>query len=444
MSRAPKSLIALLLTCMFTPLVYAHGPAYGPGTSAASSRTIVFPNTEKHLTLSLDLHTHTVFSDGHVWPTVRVGEAQRDGLDGYAVTEHLEYQPHISDIPHTDRNRSFEEASRAAANSDLTVIPGVEITRLGDPGHINAVFITDANPLVAQRQSHTLLPEHMFATEQEARDFAAGTSELFRGAHTIEIDGQTKWMPYSDQATYLAINNFAHASTRDAREVLEAANEQGAFVFWNHPTFASVKAPLNEFHAAAQKDGLLHGVEIANGDRYYENAHRLALKHNLALIGVSDVHELIAWDYRPDAGTGAGHRPVTLVLAEEDSLTGMRDALFARRSIVWWKDKLIGRSGDLAQLLAAIVTIDEVKETAGGLILTLRNRSSAPIELVNRSGMKLTHHANTIHLAPLSNTLLEVQMDKVRTNVDLKFSVSNALVAPGEAATLTLNPSKAE
>jgi histidinol phosphatase-like PHP family hydrolase len=52
------------------------------------------------MTLVVDLHTHSVFSDGHVWPSVRVGEAIADGLDAVAITEHLEWQPHLDDIPH--------------------------------------------------------------------------------------------------------------------------------------------------------------------------------------------------------------------------------------------------------------------------------------------------------------------------------------------------------
>ena len=61
--------------------------------------------------LSTDLHIHTVFSDGAVWPSIRVEEARREGLDLIALTEHLEYQPHEEDIPHPDRNRSYAIAS---------------------------------------------------------------------------------------------------------------------------------------------------------------------------------------------------------------------------------------------------------------------------------------------------------------------------------------------
>ena len=123
--------------------------AIGHGSSGkneeALERHIVFPNTKEHRTMVADLHTHSVFSDGHVWPKIRVGEALKDGLQGLAITEHLEYQPHRADIPHPNRNRAYNEALEAAKDSDLLVIPGSEITRDMPAGHINAIFIKDAN-----------------------------------------------------------------------------------------------------------------------------------------------------------------------------------------------------------------------------------------------------------------------------------------------------------
>ena len=56
------------------------------------------PDPEGYRTLKCDFHIHTVFSDGLVWPTVRVDEAYREGLDAIALTEHLEYRPHRQDI----------------------------------------------------------------------------------------------------------------------------------------------------------------------------------------------------------------------------------------------------------------------------------------------------------------------------------------------------------
>ena len=82
------------------------------------SREIEFPDIKSYKTLVCDLHMHSVFSDGSVWPDIRVKEAEKDGLDVIAVTEHIEYQPWKEDIPNPDRNRSFDYHKHFARNSD--------------------------------------------------------------------------------------------------------------------------------------------------------------------------------------------------------------------------------------------------------------------------------------------------------------------------------------
>ena len=122
-------------------------------------RKLFFPDLDNYRTLLTDFHQHTVFSDGTVWPTIRVEEAIRDGLDAISLTEHLEYQPYKKDIPNPDRNRSYVVASRFAENknknieNDLIVINGQEITRSMPPGHINAIFIDNANELLHPEDS---------------------------------------------------------------------------------------------------------------------------------------------------------------------------------------------------------------------------------------------------------------------------------------------------
>jgi hypothetical protein len=100
-----------------------------PGASAAHaheharvvpSRVLRFPDAGAgRRVLSVDLHTHSVFSDGHVWPTVRTWEAQKDGLSAIAVTEHLEYQPKRAD-----------NAARAPSPSG-TILPGAATSPTG-------------------------------------------------------------------------------------------------------------------------------------------------------------------------------------------------------------------------------------------------------------------------------------------------------------------------
>ena len=50
---------------------------------------IQVPDLDGYTTLKCDFHMHTVFSDGLVWPTVRVDEAYREGLDAISLTEHI-------------------------------------------------------------------------------------------------------------------------------------------------------------------------------------------------------------------------------------------------------------------------------------------------------------------------------------------------------------------
>ena len=140
--------INILLLFLFSIDIFSVGEVFVINDYKDMDRIINFPNTEKYKVIVADLHTHSVFSDGAVWPNVRVEEAVRDGIDLLAITEHLEYQPHIDDIPHPDRNRSFDIAEDIAKNKDLTVINGAEITRMFPPGHINAIFIEDANKLI--------------------------------------------------------------------------------------------------------------------------------------------------------------------------------------------------------------------------------------------------------------------------------------------------------
>jgi len=223
-----RASLAIVLTAC--PLItFAHSPA---NAKAEGDRVIAFPDVPGKQTLVVDLHTHSVFSDGHVWPKIRVEESIRDGLDAMAVTEHLEYQPHRADLPHVDRNRAYAEAEAAARDSGLLIINGSEITRDAPAGHMNAVFVQDSNALLK-------VPADAGAITD--------ASEYYKAAQGWPAD-----------------------------EAVQAANAQGAFVFWNHPYWTAQNAAgitrLDDFHAGLVKAGQMHGIEIANGDDYAEEA----------------------------------------------------------------------------------------------------------------------------------------------------------------------------
>ena len=115
----------------------------------SQTRKVFFSSPSDTYIISSDLHIHTVFSDGEVWPSIRIKEARRDSLDLISMTEHLEYLPYKNDIIITDRNRSFN-ISKALLIKDelLMIVNGSEITKPMPPGHFNAIFVKDVNPLL--------------------------------------------------------------------------------------------------------------------------------------------------------------------------------------------------------------------------------------------------------------------------------------------------------
>ena len=390
-------LLLLTLFCLLAaPLgALAHGKVKHE-SDAGSDRPIVFPDVAGYWTLVADLHTHSSFSDGHVWPRIRVEEAHRDGLDALAVTEHLEYQPHRQDLPHPDRNRSYEITAEAAADLDMMIIPGVEITRDAPAGHMNAIFVKDANAL--------------FRMEDTAPD---DVREYYEQAG--------EWAP---------------------REALEAAKEQEAFVFWNHPFWTDQHstgiAKMPSFHRTNAKQGLLHGIEIANGLYYSEEAFAIALKHGLTIIGTSDVHNLIDWDYPPHKGE---HRPVTLIFARDRSQEAMKAALFERRTIVWFRNLLLGRNDMMRLLLADSLTLQPLGYITNTDVLALKftNHSDARFILSNQSKLTFMQTSDLLEVPPHGELLLGVKPGKRVKELEIKFKVMNALLAPGKPATMNFD-----
>ncbi len=360
---------------------------------AAQERAIEFPDVDGYRTFAVDLHTHSVFSDGMVWPIVRIQESRLDGLTLMAVTEHLEYQPRRADIPHPDRNRSWMVASEyaAAEETDLIVVNGAEITRTMPPGHVNAVFIEDANVLL-------------------------GEGELLRPSSPEELQ----------------------AAERDAWRAIREANRQGAFVFWNHPGWPRQRpdgvARLTDMHRQLIEDGLLHGIEVSNGNVYSAESLQIALDNDLAILGVSDIHGLIDWDYSPHDG---GHRTVTLVFAEERSAESIRQALRANRTVAWQGNWLIGREDALMPLLEASLRLTKVERSPGDELIDIRlsNMSDAAFDLRVVSGHRFNGPPTTLRIEPHSDRDLAVS-GEARSSFEIAFEVLNAIVAPEARATL--------
>jgi hypothetical protein len=344
-------------------------------------RPMRIPDIPGYRTLQCDFHTHTVFSDGLVWPNVRSEEAWREGLDAIAITDHIEYQPHRKDLP-TNHERPWQIAHPHGEKLGLLVIRGSEITRKMPPGHLNAIFLQSVTPL----------------------------------------------------------------DTPEWRDAVRIANEQGAFVFWNHPGYRGQQPDgvvrWYAEHTELRDKGQLHGIEVVNARDYYPEAHRLSLEKNLTPLASSDIHEPVNLDYHVHAGD---HRPVTLVFAKEKSLDGIREALFARRTVAFSGEMLVGREDLLRPLVEGALAVEnpKLKVVVGkDAYLRIRNDTDLRLTLEGSGSANGLLVPKDLVLAPRATSLLVVAAPKglapLSARLRLSYTVTNALKAPGEGLPLVL------
>ncbi|MFH1747355.1 MAG: PHP domain-containing protein [Planctomycetota bacterium] len=336
--------------------------------AAPPRHEIQFPDIPGYRTLKCDFHIHTVFSDGYVWPTVRVDEAWREGLDVIAITDHIEYLPHKDDIP-KNHNRPYELAMERAQQHGIVLIRGAEITRATPPGHFNAIFLKDIDPL----------------------------------------------------------------DTEDFYQVFDEAQRQQAFTFWNHPGWKGLESGRwGEEHNSIWEQKQLHGIEICNGNSYYEYAHKLAAEKQLTLVGNSDIHEP-SLDLTP---TAEEHRTLTLVFAKDQSIESVREALFAGRTAVWCQNKLYGRESELAAVFAASVRVNPPHHRSDDRVwLMIDNRCALDIEL-KRPGAGVLPGSMTLPAS--AQTLLRITVPADWSPPAERFEVSNMLIGPGAPLSVDL------
>lgn len=191
-------------------------------------KEIRLPQIDGYNLLKCDFHIHTIFSDGIVWPSLRVQEAWEEGLDAIAITDHIEGQPARPGLVKGNHNQSFDFAHEEALRRNIILIKGGEITRSMPPGHLNALFMKDLNVL--------------------------------------------------DQQDYM--------------KVIEDAHNQGAFIQWNHPGWGVDEIKWYDVHEELYKKGWLNGIEVYNEFEWYPIALNWVNEKNLTLLCNTDVHDV--------------------------------------------------------------------------------------------------------------------------------------------------------
>ena len=336
------------------------------------------PDLPGYKTLKGDFHIHTVFSDGRVWPTVRVMEAWRDGLDVISLTDHADHHPHAEDVK-VDGTRSYALASPLAKQLGLILIPGVEITKTLEhgPAHFNALFVTDPNAL--------------------------NVPDLF--------------------------------------EALRRARAQGAFVFWNHPQWNIPKLEWFPPIAAAHQEKLFHGMELVNGEKFYErgypsidfyaSAYPWIEEKKLTILCNSDIHSPM-----PSRAAG-GIRPITLLFVRTPDAAGVREALFARRTAAWMGGQLWGAEQFLRGLWQGAVRVEnpELSYHPGTpLVLRVHNNSAIPFHFrIRQAPAWFSIETNVIAAEGTSLLFPSINSEAPEGSqrLELELELTNLHIGPG-------------
>lgn len=360
-----------------------------------TNRVISLPDIPGFKTLKCDFHMHTVFSDGHVWPSFRVNEAIRDGLDVISLTEHIDYEG-FPEVIARDYNQSYDIAVEAAKNKNLMIIKGLEISPRVPPYHNNALFIKDAN----------ILPS----------EYMKNWKKKFTMKDTITHEQLL--------APFLE------------------AKKQDAFVFYNHPGYKwwdkKDTAIFTSFHKELLERKILKGVEVVNSGVYNILAHRLAMKYNLTMVCNTDEH------YDNSPRYAKTHRPMTLVFAKEKTAESLKEAMLAGRTALYFDDYLIARQQEADAFFKAAIQVSTERELRNGepiLNIKLFNHSDIPFKIQASADFDIEQYPfGQVTLAAHDTTTITLKaLWKYPDSTPLRMKVLNLITSPDEVYQTVIN-----
>jgi len=262
-----------------------------PALGLAQVRAILpLPDVLGYKTLKCDFHMHTVFSDGDVWPTNRLEEAWRDGLDAMAITDHSDYNPHKEDLK-PDCARAYDLIRPQAERYGIVLIPAVEVAE-GDL-HFNALFVKDANAFKGAK----LLDALQQARAQDAFAFwnhpgwkqpaewfppvaAAYDQKLFQGMELVNGDSF-----YPEAYPWVDARKLTILANSDAHDPIPAARDGSVrpmtLVFARTADVTGIREALIERRTVAWMGG-----EVWGGEPFLKGLWENAVKLESPQLGV--------------------------------------------------------------------------------------------------------------------------------------------------------------
>lgn len=249
-----------------------------------------------------DLHVHTNISDSTFSPEKVVELAKSQGLDAIAITDH-------------DTCAAIAPAMAAAKDTDIEIIPGVELTVEVDDDeiHILGYFVDWRDVLFTKK-----LKELCVAREERAKEILRKLGEQgidLKYEDLLEIAGSDSGSLGRLHIANLLYKKGKVACVREAftkyignglpayvkkfklspGEAVNIIKAVGGVSVLAHPkTINTVTRPLKDTVKMLVKEGV-QGIEVYHSDhnkRESSEFNKLAEEHGLLITGGSDCHGL--------------------------------------------------------------------------------------------------------------------------------------------------------
>ena len=280
-----------------------------------------------------------------------------------------------------DLNKSYDLAIKTANEYGILLIKGGEITRSMPPGHFNVLFVQDLNRLRKEK----------------------------------------------------------------LEEVYMEVKRQQGFMIWNHPGWsAQITDSMKWYpkHTELYDQNLLNGIEIHNEREYYPKVFQWALDKSLTIFANSDIHAPIDFLFDP---TKREHRAMTIVLAKDRSIEGVKDAFINHRTLAIFDEKIYGTESYLKPFIENCISVSENITIPGRteeIYVSLTNNSDFPIHL---EGMSNDQFQLPKKIDLLPNTTVRVKVSQIKSmqkginRLQLPFKVLNGFMTPDQNVVITIS-----
>jgi hypothetical protein len=237
-----------------------------------------------------------------------------------------------------------------------------------------------------------------------------------------------------DTNPLLTVKHRREETYDTARKALRAAKVQQGFMIWNHPAwpsdFSDGVIKISEEQQALFDEGLIQGIEVANGEYFNDSSLQVALDHDLTIIGASDIHGLIDYDYDINGG---GHRTVTLAFATERSVESIATALFQQQTVAVFDRQFIGRENELKTLFTSMVSFERLparRDDSQQTAVRISNAGPIDIELEVLGDVSLNKSAGYVTVPSHGSTIILVLDHAPSDEIDLQLEWLNSWRAP--------------